>query len=598
MAETWNVDNPKTSNQVQPDVLDIEENFDYLIHRFGYRVSNSGDQDQGAAGSTAHPTIKDIADAKTTDYFIIFFPHTQKDGATTKYSLDTSLDLSAKTNLYLWFQPGAYLDQVTSDEVLTLPSPANIIALDDQKIFDGDIIDFNAGGKVKAGWWGPDGTGDEVEIGYAFNSLPSGNGVVQLQRKQYSTAATITVPTNGTLRGMGPKHSNIAPAASSFNAVTFTASGSDMTIENLGITGTDPAADNTERGIYGDTVTDCIIQNCFIEKGNYCIQIQTPVRLKIINNEFFDTARNTTQGTAVQLNTDPDHCIITNNTFKTIASIAIYLSTGSSYCVVADNVIDGCMGGIELYSLTTDNTCVRNIITNNTIDSSAGANGDGIAVSENCRYTVISNNVIFNNSRYGIWLEGNNANTDKPAYNTIIGNIIHASGNVAIRLLNTDDNVIANNVVNNTTANHGIQVAISGSDVGSYSYRNLIEGNLVQYANGTGVQISDSDCQETRVLNNMISNCGTNLTDSGTNTRISGNYGYVSENGGITGAITTGTAVNHGLATTPECVIATAAETGPTDVYVDTVGATSFKINFGGGGTKTFYWRAMLPQSK
>lgn len=64
------------------------------------------------------------------------------------------------------------------------------------------------------------------------------------------------------------------------------------------------------------------------------------------------------------------------------------------------------------------------------------------------------------------------------------------------------------------------------------------------------------------------------------------------ENGGITGAIATGATVAHGLATTPTVIIVTAAESGPTDIYADTVGATTFKINYGGGGTKTFYWRA------
>jgi hypothetical protein len=68
--------------------------------------------------------------------------------------------------------------------------------------------------------------------------------------------------------------------------------------------------------------------------------------------------------------------------------------------------------------------------------------------------------------------------------------------------------------------------------------------------------------------------------------------GKYTKNGGVTGAIATGTAVNHGLITTPTRLCVTAAESGPTDIYADTVGTTSFKINFGGGGNKTFYWKA------
>jgi len=85
---------------------------------------------------------------------------------------------------------------------------------------------------------------------------------------------------------------------------------------------------------------------------------------------------------------------------------------------------------------------------------------------------------------------------------------------------------------------------------------------------------------------------GTVTINAGTIDKIRHVAGYITENSGITGAIATGTAVNHGLAGTPTSVTVTSAEAGPTDVYVDTVGAASFKINFGGGGNKTFYWTA------
>jgi len=70
------------------------------------------------------------------------------------------------------------------------------------------------------------------------------------------------------------------------------------------------------------------------------------------------------------------------------------------------------------------------------------------------------------------------------------------------------------------------------------------------------------------------------------------NQGYITENSGITGAIATGATVTHGLAGTPTAVTVTAAESGPTDIYVSAVGASTFAINYGGGGTKTFYWQA------
>jgi hypothetical protein len=61
-----------------------------------------------------------------------------------------------------------------------------------------------------------------------------------------------------------------------------------------------------------------------------------------------------------------------------------------------------------------------------------------------------------------------------------------------------------------------------------------------------------------------------------------------------TGAIATGTAVNHGLAVAPSAVIILCASTGATDVYVDTVGNATFAVHFGGGGAHVFYWAALV----
>jgi hypothetical protein len=61
---------------------------------------------------------------------------------------------------------------------------------------------------------------------------------------------------------------------------------------------------------------------------------------------------------------------------------------------------------------------------------------------------------------------------------------------------------------------------------------------------------------------------------------------------GLTAAIATGTAVNHGLGFLPSFVLVTSQEFGPTDLYVSAIDATSFTINFGGGGSHVFGWSA------
>jgi hypothetical protein len=62
---------------------------------------------------------------------------------------------------------------------------------------------------------------------------------------------------------------------------------------------------------------------------------------------------------------------------------------------------------------------------------------------------------------------------------------------------------------------------------------------------------------------------------------------------GTTAAIASGATVTHGLGATPTQVLITATETGLSDVYVSDKGATTFKINYAGGGTHVFDWQAL-----
>ena len=62
---------------------------------------------------------------------------------------------------------------------------------------------------------------------------------------------------------------------------------------------------------------------------------------------------------------------------------------------------------------------------------------------------------------------------------------------------------------------------------------------------------------------------------------------------GTTSAIATGATVTHGLGATPSQVLVTAADSGPTNIYTTSKGATTFIINYGGGGTHVFDWMAI-----
>ena len=120
MAETWNADNPKTTDDVTDDIADIEENFDYLMHRFGYRVdASASDQSDSGTSGTVAALAQSIGTSKTA---VLFFPHHMKDGNTTTYTFADDLDLTSYTNLVFWIQPGAQLS-IANTKTLTIGGP-------------------------------------------------------------------------------------------------------------------------------------------------------------------------------------------------------------------------------------------------------------------------------------------------------------------------------------------------------------------------------------------------------------------------------------------------------------------------------------------
>ncbi len=90
---------------------------------------------------------------------------------------------------------------------------------------------------------------------------------------------------------------------------------------------------------------------------------------------------------------------------------------------------------------------------------------------------TISNDLIYNNSQYGI---SNNSQTGW----LVTGNTIHdtGSGGIGIVFLNCLNNVISNNIIFNNPS-YGIEIQVDGG------YATTISGNTVD-ANGTGIYAS------------------------------------------------------------------------------------------------------------
>jgi len=64
-------------------------------------------------------------------------------------------------------------------------------------------------------------------------------------------------------------------------------------------------------------------------------------------------------------------------------------------------------------------------------------------------------------------------------------------------------------------------------------------------------------------------------------------------NAGVTSAAATPITVTHGLGVAPTKVLLTSVDGVPTGVYPSDFGATTFLINFAGGGSRAFYWEAI-----
>jgi hypothetical protein len=126
MAETWNADNPKIGNDVTGDVADIEENLDYLIHRFGYRADKDvTDHGNVATAGSIRKLMYDATAVSATKQYVIFLPHHMKDGDTTDYRFQQDWDATTYTNCVLWIQPGA---RITIDNAVTVTWGGPVIA--------------------------------------------------------------------------------------------------------------------------------------------------------------------------------------------------------------------------------------------------------------------------------------------------------------------------------------------------------------------------------------------------------------------------------------------------------------------------------------
>lgn len=249
--------------------------------------------------------------------------------------------------------------------------------------------------------------------------------------------------------------------------------------------------------------------------------------------------------------------------------VQAYLSQG---CLVASNVIERFRGS-AVFSDGSENCAIRGNTIRDCGTTSTSYAAILMALAESTTGTVVEGNDM-------AWSDGY---AYSGAGAVAIGCFV-ASGKTCSRM-----RVVGNRIHN--AGYTGIQfTGLVASNVAGVTIQ---DNEMTGDALFGGAGLSLSYCSNLVVRSNIIRDAGaaSTITNS-SGAVVRNNIGYATEAQSITAAIATGSTVSHGLAGTPTFVSVTPAETGPTDVTVSAVGGTTFTVNFGGGGSKTFYWRA------
>jgi len=288
-----------------------------------------------------------------------------------------------------------------------------------------------------------DGVDDQVEINEALSALPNVGGMLLLKREKYIIRNKIIIPkSNITIMG---EEGTVLEMASDFvtemwyNEMMYVENLNNIIIENLNFVCKKSIFESM--AIYFIKISNSTIRNCtfrdtvssgimidegiydLIEKNSFsncktCIAVQSITQaesnyINIIGNSFSDSGRSIT---------------LTGDRNMVLGNISN--NAGYYYLKVAETKISGntimnsSYHGIIHYKAryTWIPNYMHNIIENNTI---SGCNGDGIFFDGGVLNTV-RNNIITNNTGYGINLSSMICEINEVYGNTLTGNIMGA----------------------------------------------------------------------------------------------------------------------------------------------------------------------------
>lgn len=440
-------------------------------------------------------------------------------------------------------------------------------------------------------------TDDTAAIQAAINS---GLAVV-FPRATYALGSALTIASPVTIYGEG---STLKRTFNTNFIRTLTISGTNVTIRDLRIDGNRSSLTLTEfKGsiaVTGSIVRlenvicvnsvgdgfelsghDIVMDNCTSDNSyRNGMSVTNGYNVVVSNSSFVNTT-----GTAPQCGVDVEPDLAANNCYN------VHFIN----CNIASNASHGAQ---VLLSATPTGTQRDVHFTDCTVASNAGAGINiGRAIS-----TRISNCDIRSNSSSGVLF--NNSASDVQ----ILGGQIRLNGIRGISLVvnstfTVKDTLICGVSIKDNSASsagsyHGIRAAGPGT-VNGVTVMNCRIGNDSTSNQGYAITTDSSVSNLTLLGNNLNGNVfATPLLGDDATTRIANyNEGYVTKNAGVTSAVATGAVISHGLAVTPTVVLLQAQDGTPTNVYPSAIGASSFTINYTGGGTHAFAWEAKTANS-
>ena len=389
-----------------------------------------------------------------------------------------------------------------------------------------DTVSVSASTDVHSGDYVCDGTADQVEINAALTYVSGlGGGSVVCLQGAYELAATVNVPANCTLNGVG--WSTIFNYDAGGNCITITgdnakvrdlkvdiiagagaggtrpncvyaASRTNLELFGLWLVGDETVADDgsdiRQCGVVFSAMTDSSILSCVSQdQKRHGVNLASECDYNRIAGN--NSEGNTRHGIYLS---GSDNNTIAGNICQDNAQSGIYI-TSSDQNALAGNI---CQGNTSngIYADSINNTYTGNICRGNSLSGMSMTGGSDNA---------ISTNMCQGNTRYGIELIGSGANT-------LSGNTCHSNGRYGIVLSSASDNTIVGNSCNDndsgdTGTYDGIKLGGSNNNLVSEntckdndrngilvdvnSTRNVIEGNYCDGNGHHGISCAGNDSQ-------------------------------------------------------------------------------------------------------